>query len=58
MDKNYKLCAICGVVLKADITECLNCKSTNLLQISPKKLEVLSQKVVEIEEKETVSSKN
>ena len=58
MDKNYKLCAICGVVLKADVIECLNCKSTNLLQISSKKLEVLSQKVVEIEEKETVSSKN
>jgi len=58
MDKNYKLCALCGVVLKADITECLNCKSTNLQQISHKKLDVLNQKVVETEEKEAVLGKN
>ena len=58
MDKIYKICNLCGVVLKADELVCLNCKSTSLQQISPKKLEVLSQKVVENEEKEDVLSKN
>ena len=52
MDKIYKICNLCSVVLKAEEEVCLNCKSTDLRQISPKKLAVLSQKVVENEEKE------
>lgn len=58
MDEIYKICNLCGVVLKAEMSKCANCNSTSLQEISPKKLEVLSKKVVENEEKEAVLDKN